>query len=69
METLHAGGGRHDVGEGSCWWGRIMLVGNDPAGGGRLLIMRRGDVVIQATNFGQKGPQYVHSQHELQQTV
>ena len=56
-------GKNHVGGEGSCWWGRIMLVLQDDE--------ERRNVVFapKKTTFAQNGPPCVRSQHKLQQTI
>ena len=57
------------IGKGSCWWGRIMLVGKDHAGCGGLIILQKYDFCTKKnTNFAQNGLLCVRSQQESQQT-
>ena len=41
----------HTGGEGSCWWGRIMLLGKDHAGAARWLLLQNYDFCTEKILF------------------
>ena len=47
------------IGKGSCWWGRIMLVGKDHAGCGGLVILQKYDFCTKKTQTLHRTDSYV----------
>ena len=47
------------IGKGSCWWGRIMLVGKDHAGCGGLVILQKNDFCTKKTQTLHRTDSYV----------
>ena len=47
------------IGKGSCWWGRIMLVGKDHAGCGGLIILQKYDFCTKKTQTLHRTDSYV----------
>ena len=69
MREDHAGG------EGSCWWGRIMLVEKNYVGGKgscgccKMVIYCKNMIGAKTHIFAQNGLPCVRSQHKSQQTI